>query len=460
MSPRTDLQLDFNNMLAERIGTEGIELGQLEKIEPSLRALSRGLHDLRKLGQMPYRDLPYQEDLLNKVRLRAEEIRSRYETVLVLGTGGSSLGALCLVQALASTAVRGCRIELCQDLHAHTWRKLARTLVPEKTFIIVVSKSGKTIETLAAFLYFRQWLLNAMGEKRAKDHLLFITDPKAGPLRKIAESEQLETMAVPPGVGGRFSVLSTVGLLPAACAGIEIGEVVAGARRMDERCSKEDLWKNPAMLSAALHYLADRQRGRKIRVVMPYDDRLGPFTDWFAQLWDESIGKLLSLKGEEIRTGTTVLKAEGSLDQHSQLQLFLEGPRDKVVNLVEVTKVAEDLILPRCYEQQVEFKSLVGRSVHDLLQIQKNAVEAALTRSMIPNLTWILDELNGDSLGQLLYLAEVETVLSGALYNINPFDQPGVEVIKKYVKGLLAEKGFEEYRQAIEGATKDRRFVI
>ncbi len=459
MPLHTDITLDFNNMLAERIGAQGIELREIEEMIPTLNQTTRGLADLRKLGQLPFQDLPYQEESLETILSKAGEIRSRFEAVLLIGTGGSSLGASCLQDSLADSR-REFRLEICEDLHPLTWDRLARTLPPDKTFLIVVSKSGKTVETLASFLFFREWLLRHVGEMRYRRSVLFITDPRQGPLRQIAEREKIETLPVPPGVGGRFSVLSTVGLLPAACVGVEVGALLQGARRMDERLKREEVWVNPAMMSAALHYLIERKKGRRIRVIMPYDSRLRGYVSWFAQLWSESLGKKLNLKGEEVRCGITPVRAEGSIDQHSQLQLYLEGPRDKSVTFIACERAGASLRVPESYPEHPELAELGGKAVDELLRVERLATEAALTDAGCPNLTLLMKEINPHTIGQLLYLSEVETVLTGALYDIHPFDQPGVEKIKNYIKGLLGAKGYDSYRSLLQNRKKDPRFMI
>ncbi|MBI2981183.1 MAG: glucose-6-phosphate isomerase, partial [Deltaproteobacteria bacterium] len=384
-----------------------------------------------------------------------------YEAVLLLGTGGSSLGAACLIESLAQNGgSEKMRLEIVEDLHPSGWKYLTSSLSPDKTFMIVVSKSGKTIETLAAFLFFRQWMIEALGEAAYRRSVLFITDPNRGPLREIAASEKIETLPVPPGVGGRYSVLSTVGLLPAACVGIEVKSLLAGARRMDERCEKQEVWTNPAMMLAALHYLISRKKGKTIRIVMPYHDRLRGYSSWFAQLWAESLGKRISLKGEEVRAGMTPVRAEGPIDQHSQLQLYLEGPRDKTVTFISVERSGATMKLPRAYENHPELSILGGKDLDALLRMQRQATEAALCDAGCPNLTLGVKEITPDRVGQLLYLAEVETVFTGALYDINPFDQPGVEGIKNYIRGLMGVSGFDKQRQAIDAVKKDRRYVI
>lgn len=447
--------------MAETIGPTGIKSSDVDELVPTIRQTYKGLQDLRKLGQLPYRDLPYQEEHLENVRNRAEAIRTEYDNLLILGTGGSSLGAGFLLQALTPLAPsKQLKIEICEDLQPLTWKRICERFSEGKTFLLVLSKSGKTIETLAAFLFFRKWLIDRGGETAYRQGVLFVTDPKKGPLRGIAAEEKIETLPVPPGVGGRYSVLSTVGLLPAACGGVNIRLIMEGARRMDQRCQREDVWMNPAVMSAVLHFLADRKGRKRIRVIMPYEILLRSYAGWFAQLWAESLGKQVSLKGEPIRAGSTPVQAYGSLDQHSQLQLYLDGPQDKIVNFLAVEHPIIDYKVPRAYQNYPEFSMLAEQSIYQLLTIQRLATEAALRQAGCPNLTIRMREVNPYTIGQLLYMAEVETVFAGALYDINPFDQPGVELIKNFIRGLLRVEDFLEYRRIIEASKKDPRFTI
>ncbi|MBI2981172.1 MAG: hypothetical protein HYY44_02540, partial [Deltaproteobacteria bacterium] len=207
MPLHSEISLDFGNMLSDRIGPEGVDPADIDSLTEALRQAFKGLSDLRRLGQLPFRELPYQEDQLDQVLSKADEIRSGYESVLLLGTGGSSLGAACLIESLTQNGKsKKIRLEIVEDLHPLGWKHLTISLSPEKTFMIVVSKSGKTIETLAAFLFFRQWIIEALGEVAYRRSVLFITDPNRGPLREIAAHEKIETLPVPPGVGGRYSV--------------------------------------------------------------------------------------------------------------------------------------------------------------------------------------------------------------------------------------------------------------
>jgi glucose-6-phosphate isomerase len=438
MIHRSDLLLDFNNMMSEMIGSTGIEKGEIDSLKAQIQQIFDGLSDLRRLGQMPYRDLPYHEDIALRLIQKAKEVQERFDTILLLGIGGSALGGRFLAESLASR--KKPNLIICDHLDASRWKGIVDRVDFQKTFLVVVSKSGRTLETLAAFLFFRERFRERLGEK-SKNHLLIITDPREGPLRKIANEEGIDSFEIPPGVGGRFSVLTPAGLFPVACVGGDIQELLAGACRMDERCQTSDPWFNPALMSAVLHYLLDGERGRRMRVVMPYGERLRHFAAWFAQLWAESLGKRMSLKGKEIFAGTTPLAAVGPQDQHSQLQLYLEGPHDKTITIIAGEKEGEDLTLPTDFQEMSELK---GRSLNELLRAERTATVKALSEAGRPNQTILLREINPYTIGQLLYMAEVETVFAGELYNVNPFDQPAVELIKRNIRDCLSGKMTEK----------------
>lgn len=434
MLARTDILLDFNNMMAEEVGPQGIRKSEIDSIATEMGQVHDGLADLRRLGQLPFQDLPYHEEMAEQVMNRAREAQERFETILLLGIGGSSLGAKLLVHSLVSRG--NCRLIVCDHLDSEEWRKISESLDWKKTLLIVVSKSGRTTETLAAFLFFRNCLQGALGEKY-KQNLAVITDPKKGPLRKFANDEKILSFDIPPGVGGRYSALTPAGLFPAACCGVDIQGLLSGAQKMDARCKNKDPWFNPALMSAVLHYLLDQKRGHRMRIVMPYGLRLRTYAAWFSQLWAESLGKRRMLKGREVLTGTTPVCASGPEDQHSQLQLFLDGPCDKSVTFLGVPHDSVPLLIPNEGPDISETKLLRKKSVHELLEIERVATEKALRDAGRPNQTILLGDIHASTIGELLYFAEMETVFAGQLYNINPFDQPAVESIKKNIKDYL-----------------------
>lgn len=465
MSSRADVTLDYNDMLASQVGAQGgVTPQEIEHFFPSLTQIQKALDDLHRLGQLSFRDLIHQEEEAQKVSERAEDLRHRFEDIVVLGIGGSGLGprtlyeALCLYQPLVDKQMRP-RFSVIDNVDPLVWQQLLEKVRLEKTLFIVISKSGTTIETLAGFSFFRDKLTHYLGPVGYRKNLVIITDPKKGPLRAIADHENIFSFAIPPGLGGRYSVLSSVGLFPAACLGIDIQGLLAGARQMDRRCQANDFWSNPGYLSGLLHYLLATRHHKTIRILMPYSEALDSYSEWFCQLWGESLGKRYNLKGKEIAAGQTPVRTMGTTDQHSQLQLYLEGPRDKVITFFTVRDGPTESI-PTSYSNYPELDSLSGKTVHSLLLMEQRAAEQALRQAGVPSLTMTLPSLDAGSLGQLLYLAELETVVTGELYNINPFDQPAVETIKKYIKGLLGMKGFEPYKKELDTSPKNTRYII
>lgn len=312
---------------------------------------------------------------------------------------------------------------------------------PARTMFNVVSKSGATAETMAQYLVALEWVESAVGADKARGHFLFTTDPEKGALRQIGEAEDIPMLAIPENVGGRFSVLSAVGLFPAAVCGVDPRELLAGAAAMEERCRTDVLAENPAGVLATLLHQADRDQGRSVHVLMPYADRLGPVALWFQQLWAESLGKGVTVGGELRATGPTPLAALGATDQHSLLQLLMEGPHDKVVLFIHVDDVEADVPIPMRHPEIPSLAYLGGHSLGELLEVERAATAEALRRAGRPNATFTMPRIGAEEMGQLLMLLQLATVYAGALYDVDPLNQPGVEVSKQLTYGLLGRDG-------------------
>jgi glucose-6-phosphate isomerase len=307
----------------------------------------------------------------------------------------------------------------------------------------VISKSGGTAETMAQYLVVRAWLEDALGAA-AYRHLVFTTDPTRGALRELARRESIATLAVPPDVGGRFSVLSPVGLLPAALVGIDIEALLEGARQAIERAESSDLLQNPAALYAGLHWVADRELRAPINVLMPYSDRLREFGEWYRQLWAESLGKRVDRQGNTVHAGPTPVVAIGATDQHSQVQLFMEGPFDKVITFVVVEKLEEEVPIPERAELPPDLAYLPGHSLAELLYAEYQATATALARSGRMNCTLRFPDLSARTLGEAIMFYQLATGFAGVWYGIDPFDQPGVELGKRLTYAAMGRPGFEK----------------
>jgi glucose-6-phosphate isomerase len=312
---------------------------------------------------------------------------------------------------------------------------------PRRALVNVISKSGGTAETMAQYLVVRQWLEGALGQAATR-HLVFTTDPRRGALRELADREGIAALEIPPDVGGRFSVLSPVGLLPAALVGIDIEALLAGARRAIDRAEHQDLLHNPAALWAALHWAADTALGARLHVLMPYTDRLRELAEWFRQLWAESLGKAKNRDGHEVNVGPTPLAAIGPTDQHSQVQLFMEGPFDKVVTFVSVNRFPEDLTIPAREGLPADLAYLGGHSLAELLHAEYQATAAALARKGRMSCSLHLPDLSPSVVGEVLMFFQLATGYAGVWYGVDPFDQPGVELGKRLTYAAMGRPGF------------------
>ena len=446
------VRLDFGNMMAPLV-ENGVEADHLSgELAERFAAAQRAVDASRAAGALGFLDLPYAKESVGQVKQLAEGFGQWFEDVVVLGIGGSGLGAKALKDALlglywndkpAEERDHFPRLHVVDNPDPSTMQGLLERIDPARTLFNVISKSGATAETMAQYLVVRQVVEAAVGEEHARGHFLFTTDPDKGVLRRIGEAEGIPMLSVPENVGGRFSVLSPVGLLPAAVCGIDIDALLGGAARMEERCRSGVLAENPAGLLATLLHHADTAQGRPIHVLMPYSDRLRSLALWFQQLWAESLGKSRTLGGDLRPTGPTPVAALGATDQHSFLQLMMEGPQDKVVVFVEVQDHGVDTPIPDRHPEMPELSYLGGHTLGELINTERRATAEALRLQGRPNATFHLPRMSAEAVGELLMLLQIATVQAGALYQVNPLDQPGVELSKRLTYGLMGREGVE-----------------
>lgn len=373
-----------------------------------------------------------------------------FENIVLLGIGGSALGT----QAISSVfgeEKHTKKLFILDNVDPYLISKVENSIKLEKTLFLVISKSGETIETLSQFVYFYEKVKNA--KLKPSEHFIFITDPKKGFLRTFATKYNFTCLEIPEEVGGRFSVLTNVGLAPAYCFGVNINELLSGAIKIDQNYLEHIFYFSLFL------YLLNTRKSKSIVVMMPYSDKLFSFSQWFSQLWAESLGKKYGRNGEIIRTGQTPIVARGVTDQHSQLQLYLEGPKDKVIILLKVNERLQNTI----HVPFLEFDSvnyLDGKTFDDLFEAEYTGTYNALINEGIPTISIEIDKLNMETLGALFYFFELSTAFSGELYEINPFDQPGVELGKKIAFGILGKKGCEEQLKNIRIVDKDKYVLL
>jgi glucose-6-phosphate isomerase len=445
------LRIDFTNMMGDVI-TGGIASADWTSATEQFKRAHAGLLKRRDAGDLGFLALPGDDALHRQTTAFAEQARGKYDDVVVLGIGGSALGPIAVRTALLapawntlSNAERGGqpRLHVLDNVDPRTSSALLGRLSLKRALFIVTSKSGGTAETMSQYLVVRERLAQAGAD--AKSHIVFVTDPKKGALREIANAEKIPALDIPPAVGGRFSVLTPVGLLPAALVGVDTTQLLAGAADIATQCAGDDLAKNPAGVFASLQYLADTKLGRHIHVLMPYSDPLRDIADWFVQLWAESLGK--HRQPGDKGYGPTPFGALGATDQHSKVQLFMEGPPDKTVTFISVAEGGPDLTIPKLHSDVKELGYLGGHQLGELLSIEQRATAGALARRGRPNMTIHADRVDAWHLGALFMLLEIATIYAGEMYGVNPLDQPGVELGKQFTYAMLGRADAEQARQ-------------
>lgn len=457
------IRINYSNMIGEAVG--GILESEWASAASQFEGAFAGFEKLRKEGTIGFADMVRDTALRDQATSFVSKAKGRFDDVVILGIGGSALGPIAMRTALrpsgwnmlTDSARKGePRLHVLDNVDPETIASLLARLELSRTLFIVTSKSGGTAETMSQFLIVHQALERQSLKPGA--HLVFVTDPAQGALRPLATKMGIPALDIPPNVGGRFSVLTPVGTLPAALIGIDVAKLLAGAADMASRCENANLEENPAGAYATLQWLADTKLGKTINVMMPYSDPLRDFADWFVQLWAESLGKHLP-DGSSV--GQTPLAALGATDQHSQVQLFMEGPKNKVVTFIAVKERRADLTIPHGFKEVKELGYLGGHSLGELIDIEQRATAGALAKRGRPNLTIEIDRVDEWHVGGLIMLFELATAYAGQLYAIDAFNQPGVELGKQFAYALLGRPGADAARKEWDSLPPiDRRWTV
>lgn len=356
-----------------------------------------------------------------------KKIKGKFEHIVILGIGGSALGTACLQKSLKDFS-SSIKLHIVDNIDPSLITEIENKIDYSKTLFIVATKSGTTPETLFSYFYFRKKCDE--NHLNIHEHFVFITDPEKGFLREISNEEKITTFDVPQNVEGRFSILTPVSLLPAKLIGIDISKILTGAKTMKNKFLSENSNENLSYQLAKIQYELYK-KGKNIDVLMPYSQKLTGLTDWYRQLLAESIGK-------NEKTGITPLSALGVTDQHSQLQLYNEGPNDKLIIFIEVKNLGPELKIPNIYPKKEEAKFLEkGLTFNKLIEIEKKSTEQSLTKNNRPNITILLNEINEETIGELVMLLMGSVAFLGELFGINAYDQPGVEASKKLTKEAI-----------------------
>lgn len=440
------LRYDYLNMMRNRVGGEGVAPEELQALAGRLEIARRALAERKADRSLGFFDVPKRRPSRDAMQTLLLTLDKEVDTLVTIGIGGSLLGAQAVHQALdgIETMKRGARrlkLVFAGDgtdpravfdvIESVDWKRAA---------INVISKSGDTIEPMSVFVLLRDRLVRAVGKKKAAGRVIATTDAEKGTLREIADREGYATLPVPGNVGGRFSVFTEVGAFPLLAAGINVDELWKGAAAEDAAFWKTSPIRNVPMLYAAHQFLLQR-RGKSVSVLMPYAKRLTLVGQWYRQLWAESLGKKSDRHRNRVYAGPTPVAAVGPADQHSQIQLYNEGPFDKIVTFVEIDDFGVDERLPEPWPDIEGVSYFSGHSLKEIVHIERQATADALAENRRPNGTLLLPDLSGASVGALLQGLMIATAVMGELADLNAFDQPGVEAGKQNMYRLMGRKG-------------------
>lgn len=434
--------------------------GGIEDIEDYKNKAQKGLSDLiktaeeNKIGFTKLIDNDY-----NNIKSFVKSVSGKFNDLIVIGIGGSSLGFEAIADAILpyghnslSFSERGGfpRVWIADNIDPYKSYWITKNCVPQDTILCVITKSGSTVETISNFLFIYNWLEEEVED--IKEHVIVITDNADNALRRFATEKHFQIFDIPVNVGGRYSVLSAVGMVPAAILGMDINKFLLGAKEATANNYEKILY-----LAAVYIYYIEKKYN--INVIMPYSSRLNAFGKWFCQLWAESLGKKYNLNGDIINFGTTPLPSIGANDQHSLMQLFKEGPNDKIITFIEVENHDFEIVLQNVNIK--DFNYLKDKKVGDLINIELKSTELALKKENKPSIKIKLENINEYTLGYLFMLYQYVVPVIGYTYNIDPFNQPGVEEGKNFAYALMGRPGYEEKKKEFEETyVKEDDFIV
>lgn len=380
----------------------------------------------KQRSELPLFKLIDQESDIALLEAIAANIRKSYKDVIILGTGGSSLGGQSLY-ALATTSSP--RLHFHDNVDPDTFLKLFAMIDPKTTKVIAISKSGNTAETLMQLLAcIQHWRQQNLA---IKDHFLIITEPGQNAIREVADRYDCQALDHPTDIGGRFAVFTLVGLLPALIAGLNANKIRQGARRVLDEITKSKEAEECKPLLGALLQKALLGQNIDVAVVMPYMDRLAIFAMWYRQLWAESLGK----NGK----GSTPIRAVGTVDQHSQLQLYLDGPKDKFFTVITMNHAGDHFKIQADSFNHNALTIFNGKTMGQLMQAEQQATIDTLVNNNCPTRVLHLTHLDEEVMGELMMHYIVETLAMAYLLEVNPFDQPAVEESKVLTRHYLQQ---------------------
>jgi len=433
------IYINYSYILKEFIGKNGITKDEIKKELKNGIAAIKNINKKKK--ELGFLTLPSKIKQAKEILQFANQNKKKFKNFILIGIGGSALGNRAIFESLQHPYYNflpkeernySPRFFILDNVDPSLIDKFLDIVSIKRSIINIISKSGSTTETIANFFIILKKLVNKVGDPYYKSHLIITTDPKKGFLREIVKKDTLASFSIPENVGGRFSVLSPSGLLSTAFLGIDILSILKGANNMKKLCEKESL-ENPALIFALINYLFMKKK-RNILTLFSYSQKMNSFVDWFNQLWAESLGK----NG----LGTTPVKAIGTIDQHSQLQLYMEGPDDKLITFLSIDNLPEGMEIP-----PFGFDYLNNKKLFELFKAEEKATRTALKEKGKPSLTIHIPEINPYHIGEFIFMMEYSTAIMGELLNINAFNQPGVERGKVLTKALMGDEKLKKEKE-------------
>lgn len=417
---------DISSSLSDKIGSNGISQADIDEAISRIPEIAASLKARNENGELSVLSEPFKSSDLPIIERIGQRISDEFSHLVVMGTGGSSLGALTLCSLKQPRfGISGITTHFVDNTDPDTMQQLFSQLQLSNTAFLFVSKSGNTVETMMQAMLTIQELEKQ--ELPIKEHCVAVTMPGERSLRKLAEKYNIETLEHDPELGGRFSILSLVGLLPAAAAGLDIRALREGAKSVMQQCWDSPETSAPA-IGAALSY-ALSNKGKSISVVMPYIDRLQNLGRWYQQLWAESVGK----EGK----GTTAIGALGAVDQHSQLQLYAEGPKDKLITFITLDNKGKGGVANKDLAAAIGMDYLGGLAIGDIIDAQAKATQKSLINYGVATRHMALVDDSEYTIGALLQHFMMETAFMAGLMGVDAFNQPGVEESKQITREIL-----------------------
>ena len=444
------IKLNFFNSLKDNYLKNGLKLEDIETSQYEQQLKNIILNKSRDM--MDWIDLPYQgKSFFEEIQTYGEHIRNHYENFIVLGIGGSALGAKAIKQALYPYNSGKINVTIVDNIDAEKFNSIIESINLEKTMFNVVTKSGTTVEILTMFVIVLEKLKTLMGEKAFSN--LVVTTEKNNALWDFCKENKIKTFEVPKGVGGRYSVLSPVGLLPSAVMGINLEKLLWGAKQVLENFKQQDLNKNICYVSALINF-SYFLRGKTEMVLLPYSNRLSEMTDFYIQLLSESLGKEKLLNGQPNTLYFSPTKAEGVTYQHSLLQMYQEGPQSKLFCFINLGQHTNDIKVPKFGIENLD--KFLPTTMASLMQKEQIACSLALKKAGHPSYEIIVPSITEENIGALLFYFELTTAIMAELMGVNAYNQPGVEIQKQLTKAMIGTEGFESQKQELLNMLKNK----